>query len=256
MLRDAVEDEEEQGAWWSRTWEERRDEIEAAVGPIQGEVVSFSWQPTPRIPGACALTIPPVARRREWLYLSMGVSQPRSESQDRACRTRGETHSGFGYELGVLTSEAASWAPELLYELITYFTEPPASPLGCGDRIAFGQYAVDGVRHVFVGGVDIEPIGELRGLLVWPYRQRPHFLTSTGKADLLIATGITEGEWSLAKEMSSQHLILLLARCGVGQTTDLARRCVCQSVEAMAAWSDIKTLTADEAWDLAIAAAT
>jgi hypothetical protein len=259
MLRDvAMEKEEDQDAWWSRTWEERRDQIEAAVGSVQDEVVSFSWRRAPRIPGACALTIPPspdVARRQEWLYLSMGVSQPLSESQVRACRTRGENRSGFGYELGVLTSEAALWAPELLYELITYFTEPAASPLGSGDRIAFGLYAVHGVRHVFVGALgDIEPIGELRGLLVWPYRQRPHFLTSTGKADLFIATGITEAEWSLARETSSQHLVLLLARCGIGQTTDLARPCVSRSVEAMAAWSEIQKLTDQEAWNLAIAA--
>jgi hypothetical protein len=249
--------EEHDQDFWARTWQERHDAIEATVGPMHDEVVSFSRRLGHRIPGACAVTVPPVEdgplRRVEWLYLSVGLSQPLSASQARERRQEGENHSGFGYEFGVLTDGDAAWAPELLCELVAYFTEPGARLVGWGDRIAFGLYVIDGARHVLVGGVDDrEQSGELRALLVWPYRRRRHFLTSTGKTDLLIATGITEGEWSLAKATTSQHLLLLLQRGGVGQTTDLTRACVTSNAWAMSAWSDIQKLTAREAWDRAM----
>ncbi len=241
--------------WWQRTWQERHDAIEDALGPIESEVASFSW-PSIRVPGACALTLPPVdvgsLCRPEWLYLSMGMSQPLSTAEDQERRAKREAHSGFGYEFALLADRAAPWAPELLYEMITYFTDPKASVVGWGDRIVFGVYMIDGAQHSLVGAVENrQPIGDLRALLVWPYRRRRHFLTSTGKTDLLVAIGITGGEWELAKSTTSQHLVLLLEQIGIGQKTDLSRICLTRDSAAMAAWSDIKNLDAREAWNRA-----
>lgn len=103
-----------------------------------------------------------------------------------------------------------------------------------------------------VGAVENrKSIGDLRALLLWPYRRQQHFLTSTGKTDLLVATGITGGEWELAKSATSQHLVLLLEKAGVGQTTDLIRTCLTRDSAAMAAWSEIRNLDAREAWNRA-----
>jgi len=191
-------------------------------------------------------------RRSEWLYLSMGLSQPFSAAQDQERRANGEAHSGFGYEFAVLADRAAPWAAELLYEMITYFTEADASVAGWGDRIAFGVYMADGAQHLMIGSVENrQPTGDLRALLVWPYRRRQYFLTSTGKTDVLVATGITAGEWALAKATTSQHLVLLLEQAGIGQKTDLSRSCLTRDPAAMAAWSNIKVLDAGEAWNRA-----
>jgi hypothetical protein len=222
---------------------------------MRDEVVSFSWQPRPRVPGACALTLPPteganLPQRREWLFLTMGMSQPLDGREVRDRRAQGLFHSGLGYELGVLTDAPATWPAKLLYDLITYVTEPDAEGVvGWGDRFALGIYVVDGAEQAFVGAVDLQPIGELRGLLVWPYLPKPFFLTSTGKADVLIATGITQGEWDLAKSTSSPHLLLWLTRMGIGQRTSITRACLTRDPAAMAEWANIRALSNEEAFD-------
>jgi hypothetical protein len=187
--------------FWDRTWRERRDAIEAALGPIEDDVVSFSW-PRPRLPGACAASLPPIdagpRRRSEWLSLSIGLSQPRDAAEVREQRARGVTQSGLGYELGVLTEARVSWSAELLYELVTYFTEPDAR-------------------------------------LVRP--------------TALIATGITKGEWALARSSTSQHLLLLLITMGIGQKTDPERACLTRDASAMTTWGELAKLDAAEAWE-------
>lgn len=205
------------------------------------------------MPGACALTLPPaegenLPQRREWLFLTMGMSQPLDAREVRDRRANGAFHSGRGYEFGVLADAPATWPATLLYDLITYVTEPNAATVGWGDRFAFGIYVVDGAEQAFVGAVDLQPVGELRGLLVWPYLPKPFFLTSTGKADVLIVTGITQGEWDLAKSTSSPHLLLWLTRTGIGQRTSVTRACLTRDPAAMAEWVNIKALSQEEAF--------
>ena len=237
--------------FWARTWQERSDEIEARLGAALDQVVSFSWKPRSRVPGACALTLPPCdgegrPRRSEWLFLTLGMSQPSGSDEVRERRTSGAFHSGHGYELGVLTQDAATWPAKLLYELVTYITEPESVPVGWGHRFAFGFYEVSEVEQVFVGTVDLVPRGELRGLLVWPYLPTPFFLTSTGRADVLIATGITQPEWDLAKATSSPHLLLWFTLMGIGQKTDPKRSCLTRDPSAQATWSRVERMSVEE----------
>lgn len=46
---------------------------------------------------------------------------------------------------------------------------------------------------------------------------------------VVIATGITEREWHVAKETTTVHLLLLLCRSGIGQRTLVNRRCLLDS---------------------------
>jgi hypothetical protein len=231
--------------WWKRSWQDRFDSITASLGPALDEIATLSWANEIRVPGACVLTLPPVIHpsgetiscpiRNQWLHLSMGMSQPVEEFTD-----------GRGYELGVLTADACSWPAELMYDLVTYLTEDDAQSFSWGDRFGFGIYLVDGVEKYWVGGSDLPAIGELRALLIWPYLAKPQVLTSTGAVDLLIATGITQGEWDLAKGTSSAHLLLWLSQQSVGQRTDLARTCLARDQSAMAQWRKVSELNEQE----------
>jgi hypothetical protein len=96
--------------FWERTWQERGDEIRRFFGETEppGMVVSYSWRDRIRLPGACALQLPPVEesrdpmrhRRDEWLYLTLGLSQPLNRAQMEAERAVGKSYSARGFELG------------------------------------------------------------------------------------------------------------------------------------------------------------
>jgi hypothetical protein len=238
--------------FWERTWNERRESAEAAFGASEDMVMSFSWKDRV-IPGACAVTFPPhrgergAAPRNHWLYLTMGLSQPVSAAEVQKRRAQKDGRSGRGYELAIATRDESPWVAEALYELITYFTAPGARAPGIGHRVMFGIYEVAGKQHPFVGGVDQPPVGDLRALLLWPYRVKSFLLTTTGKADVLCATGITGDEWELAKSTSSPHLVLLLDAGHVGQITDLDRMSATRDPDAKKAWDDLRGLTAQEA---------
>jgi hypothetical protein len=238
--------------FWERTWNERRDSAEAVLGPPRDEVLSFRWDDRV-IPGACMLTFPPhrgergAAPRDHWLYLTMGLSQPNSAAEVRERRARKDGRSASGYEFAIATRDESPWVGHALYDLVTYFTQRDARVPGIGDRVTFGVYDVAGERRPLVGGVDQAPVGEMRALLLWPYRVKSFLLTSTGKTDLLCATGITGDEWEIAKATSSQHLLLLLEAAHVGQITDLWRASVTLDPDAMRAWNDLRELTAQEA---------
>jgi hypothetical protein len=227
--------------WWHRTWEERFDELQNALGPANDLVTSFSWKDRIRVPGACAVTLPPQARephrRADWLYVSFGLSQPPNPEEVRERKAKRDFHSGRGYELAVLSADAAPWAPGALYDLLTRLTELRAAAPVSGDMIPFGRKLSRSARY----------------LLLWPYRPRPLFITSTGRVDVLVATGVTDAERGLAQARSAAHLVLLLARCGVGQRTDLHRPCVTTDSSAMAAWHEIAELDNDLAMKNAMA---
>jgi len=87
--------------FWKRTWQERSDILKLAYGDTSPPetVISFSWRDRIRCPGACALALPPVEasrdpvrhRRDDWLYLTMGLSQPVDLEQLQAEREAGKS---------------------------------------------------------------------------------------------------------------------------------------------------------------------
>jgi hypothetical protein len=165
--------------FWERTWKERNDVIRHAFGETEppGTVVSYSWKDRIRLPGVCALQLPPVEEagdpvrhaRDEWLYLTVGLSQPLDAEQARIERAAGKKYSARGIELALLTESHSHWAFEALYWLLTHITD--GEEIAWGDRFPFGFVRrADGTLGACAGntrGIALE--GEIRALLFWPY---------------------------------------------------------------------------------------
>jgi hypothetical protein len=239
--------ESEYEQWFMRTFEERENALDEWFGKShppgcpQGHVVSFhicgSGNHQTLIPGACAHVCPPRVRgheprpitRGDWLYVSVGLSQPAGpedqpwDNSDRGCRL-----SGHGVEFAICVPEASNWPASFLAELLGYAARQ--SPVYQGHRIPFGLYQAASEQTQWFVGFDkdlgIKPVGPIRALLFWPLLCAPRwFTTSTGNFELLCATTITQSEWEYARQTSSAHLLLLLCEAGIGQTSFTQREC-------------------------------
>ena len=129
-------------SFWEHTWQERADAIKLAYGEtLPADMVkSFSWSDNPfRCPGACALCFPPIAecrdpvrhRRDDWLYLTMGLSQPHDKKQVERERAASKSYSAFGMEFAFIVPQQADWPAEALYYFMTYMTD--------GEYIKWGE---------------------------------------------------------------------------------------------------------------------
>jgi hypothetical protein len=242
--------------YWERTWQEREDEIRRRFGTSDppGNVYPYSW-PDIRLPGACSLVFPPVASRSshspwphlrpEWLYLTLGLTQPLDEEQVKRARAAGKKYSHYGFELGFLTRERCEWPINALYGFLSHITE--GAEIEWGDRFAFGLCRrEDGSFYSYTGLAEelgLTPFGSIRAVLFWPYLlPDAHFVTQTGKAMIFIATGITQDEWELAKATSTPQLLLLLCRAGVGQRTDLNRSSILIDPHWRSEWGRIDAI--------------
>jgi hypothetical protein len=247
--------------FWGRTWKEREDEVRRLFGDTEppGYVTSYSWDDL-RLPGGCALAFPPVAdnsdlrgawhKRDHWLHLSLGLTQPLSKKHFLEGKQAGKEYSSFGFEFGILTDEKADWAFETLYALMTLLTD--GVDLKWGDRLAFGFHEIaPGKLSVFSGQASeagVQPVGTIRALVFWPYLfPDAAFTTSTGRAMIYIATGITEEEWLMTKETTTPQLLLLLCKAGVGQRTQLQRPSVLSDPRWRGEWERIKGIGGEAA---------
>jgi hypothetical protein len=243
--------------FWERTWKERADAIQTAFGETEpmGTVVSFSWNDRIRLPGACALQLPPCDERRDpvrhrrsdWLYLTMGLSQPLDKRQVTEERAAGKSYSARGFELAFLTKSKESWPTQALYWFLTHITD--GEEIAWGDRfpMGFGR-RTDGSLAPYVGNTEgHDLVNQIRAVLFWPYLfPDGRFITSTGKFLVLVATGITGTEWQLAKETTTAHLLLLLCRAGVGQRTIPERTCLLSEAQWKAEWDRIAARPPEE----------
>lgn len=225
--------------FWERTWAERSEAVGLAFGGTAppGEVYSFSWEDEIRCPGACAIAFPPVGASRDpirherpdWLYLTLGLSQPLDREQVERERAAGKSYSSHGIEFAFVVERESSLALFALKNFIEYQTD--GEQIEWGHRFPFGFYLDEnGERQSFTGpGWDhgFEPVGEIRAVLFWPLLHPDAVLqTSTGKFLILVATGITAAEWDFAKRTTSAHMLLLLVRAGIGQRTMPDRGCL------------------------------
>jgi hypothetical protein len=247
--------------FWERIWKEREDEVCRRFGPTDPPnwVHSFSWNDL-RLPGGCALVFPPVEKgndprgawheRNHWLYLTLGLTQPLNQQQMQKDRDAGRQYSSYGFELGILTDEKCDWPTQALYLFATHVTE--GVQLKWGDRFGFGLRKTDaGDLAPFAGratSLGLQPASELRAMLFWPYLLKDSsFVTSTGKAMIFVATGITEDEWALAKATTTAHLLLLLCHAGIGQRTIPERQSVLSELQWRQEWRRIESLGGEQA---------
>jgi hypothetical protein len=228
--------------FWEQTWRERSQELERVFGQTEppDTVTAFTWNESFLCPGACALTLPPIEasrdplrqQRNDWLYLSLGLSQPLDRKQVAEERAAGKSFSAFGIEFAIVTPTAGPWASEVLDYLVRYVVA--GDDIQWGDRFPFGFHRrASGELGAYTGnitGTEIVSVNHLRALVFWPLLfPDSTVLTSTGKFLLMAATGITQGEWDYAKQTTSAHLLLLLCRSGIVQRTLPSRRCLMQT---------------------------
>jgi hypothetical protein len=173
----------------------------------------------------------------------MGLSQPLDQKQVDAARDAGKSHSSYGFELGFIVPNQSDWPAAALREFITHITD--GVHIKWGDRFPFAL--VQRPDRSLVGvtcspeELGLAPIGNIRAVVFWRYLFPDWtFVTSTGKFFVLIATGITEREWQLAKETRSEHLLLLLCRAGIGQRTIIDRGCLLDDPRWQEEWEMIK----------------
>ena len=157
--------------YWEETWEERAESIKRAYGAPwpPDTVVSFSWRDRIGFPGACALRLPPIEAsrdpvrylREDWLYLTMGLSQPLDEAQVERKRAAGKKCSSYGIELGFVVADQSDWASTALYGFMTHILHEVQ--INWGDRFALGFSKTEGDKlGVFTGhpgDLDITPFG-------------------------------------------------------------------------------------------------
>ncbi len=240
MARD--EAHERAKRWWNETFAERRRAIEsvygrsgadpAAAAPARAERARFRWDDVV-ITGGSALTFPPAPGEADaaesppaWSFVTLGLTQPEPAGWADEMRGGDPELSGYRAELVMLTRERADWPLLLVRQLMWYVRKH--RPINPGDRMAFGaERASDGTIDANIGDQEADGVpllGPMRGLLFWPHLAvRPTIAVSTGPFELLVATAITAPEWEFAKRLTSEHLLLLLYRCGVGQVSALSR---------------------------------
>jgi hypothetical protein len=189
-------------------------------------------------------------QRTDWLYLTLGLARPLDKAQLRCEREAGKAYSSYGFELGLVTKDPYSWATQLLYLFLTHVTD--GVQIKWGDRFAFGLREVGDTKlEPYTGNAEelgFSPFGELRAVLFWPFLfPEASFITSTGKAEIFIATGITQDEWKAAKDTTTAQLLLLLCRAGIWQRTDPVRQSVFNEDRWRVQWREIVAMGGEEA---------
>lgn len=236
--------------WWEKKWREREDALIEVFGESwppgapEGHVLSLQMMhpqewPDVAIPGACIQVFPPVPqgshptrlRRSDWLYLTLGLSQPPAPDELAPQRSRDDLQnlSWYGAEFGILLEVPENWVFSYLQEVMGYTLSE--SPVRGGHRIPFGFTLTNSNdRTWFMGDpsdLGVSALDETRAMIFWPYLGPAGlFLTSTGSFEILIGTSITGDEWAYAKETSSAHLLWLLCQAGIVQRTIFGRRSV------------------------------
>ena len=263
---------------WERTFQEREDEFSRLFGPShppgarEDHVISLNLafpedHPGVGLPGACVEVYRPDpvpahadrVPRADWMYLTHGLSQPPGRGGGWGgvglAREDARGLSGYGAEFAVLLREPQQWVPLYLRELMAYVYT--TAPVRGGHRVPFGWYALpsgertSGERTWFFGSPeepDVRPLDDTRAMVFWPMLGPVgRVTTSTGTLDLLVGTSITGGEWQLAKQTTSAHLLLLLCRAGVGQRSVFGRRSVTDDPRLAREWESISRLSSDDA---------
>jgi hypothetical protein len=211
-------------------------------GASEGATLPFPAALEDAIPGGVVHAYPPDEERgrASWLFVTAGVSTP----------PPGRTGRWLGTEFAVETPGFADWAPGLLFQLAGYANIFRERDLGAGDRfpVCFGQPGRGAEPFLFEllpAGVD--RVTATAAVVLWPLAALPERTLAGGdRLALLQATTITAGELALAEATSTAHLLLLLARLGLGRASDPLRPCATTHARFAAEWERAARLSYSE----------
>ncbi|MFN6107423.1 MAG: hypothetical protein ACK5EA_23625 [Planctomycetaceae bacterium] len=225
---------------WKNRWEERGLAVQRVLGETipPGSVTPFSWKEY-ILPGACALAFGPKREGDDFLYMTLGLSQP-LQSTDKA----------FPWEFSVRTRRHEEWPSDLLYQLLTQWLWEKGD-MGFGYHLPF-MFFTDREGKLWSGISEdvtgLKVVGTIRGLYLWTDERRVTFEASSGDFGLLSVVGVTEDEDLLAKSTTPAHLMLLLRRMGISQTCDPYRRSVLSMSGVTDRWRFIESMSHDDAF--------
>lgn len=226
---------------WKLRWEERIQAVQSVLGETDPPRVvhPFAWREYV-LPGACALTFAPNDCRNDYLYMTLGLSQPLLPSDP-----------GYPWEFAIRAATQCTWPADLLYQLITQF-------LFSNGDMDYGYYFPLSFLHdnggrLYAGLADdstgVKRIGSIHGMYLWVDELGTQFTTSSGGFRLLTVVGVTEDEDRLAQEATPAHLMLLFRILEVTQLCDPTRQSVLKEPGASFEWSKLCDLSEEEVFD-------
>jgi hypothetical protein len=226
---------------WKARWEERGLAVQRVLGDTipPGSVRPFSWK-NYVLPGACALTFGTTRGRKEFLCMTLGLTQP-LQLGDKA----------YPWEFSIRTTTLEEWPCDLLYQLLTQWLWEKGE-MGFGYHLPF-VFFKDRDGKLWSGISDdvsgLNVVGTIRGLYLWTDERRLSFKASSGDFGLLSVVGVTDDEDRLANSTTPAHLMLLLRRMGISQICDPYRHSVLSLPGASDQWRRIESMPHDDAFD-------
>ena len=178
----------------------------------------------------------PAGTREHYLDITLGMSQPIAS---------GRTASQW--EFAVYSLMRKRWQPQLLYDLVTHFIVEDEEPAE-GDwlPLVFFEDHKGSMACGLTEKPTKSPIGEIRGLYLWPDYHTPAFPLSTGRFRLMVAVAVTKDEDEAAREASPPHLLALLRRLGLGLFSDPFRKSAFTLRNAAEYWRIVRRRTRAE----------
>jgi tetratricopeptide (TPR) repeat protein len=233
-----------------RAWREREEGLVSFYGSTR----HLEVRPDVRLqlPGMKVLVSTPGAggpgaRELAHAFVTHGLTQA------AAARPRPEPttppRSGYGWELALEVATDEEWVPLLLGLLASYALESKP-PLDAGHRVGCFLARHEGKILPFLGlpsQHNVRREGTAAAVLLWPdLYTSADFEASSGDFGVLLGTMVTEEEWKLAQGKNTLHVLLLLARMGVGQRSDPYRKSVTADYEGQQEWREIAKLEVND----------
>lgn len=164
---------------------------------------------------------PPNSRRKTWLYVSSGMSNPWEIDPSEYSE---DEYSGLGTEFVMETPEESAWAIRILQNMVAYNILLSCHRLGDNPLLDYGH------RIPLNASITSDFESRLRNLIITkPSHYHASFVLKSGKVDFLHFMGITDAELAYAKSNGSDVLVEKLKEANVYPLTDPHRGSVIEA---------------------------
>ena len=212
--------------WFEAAWAQREDDVYASlfgslgpgIYPLDDHLFNDTFdRPAvdPRWLTIGAFESPPTPSRKNWVYVSSGLSNAWEDKQPDP-----ESWSGLGTELVMQCSQQSPWALTLIRRLIAYQL-----------LLSVGHFKGREPLHFWdrmpVGGPIDARASELRALLFAPSTEFPGVQhLRSGKFEFLQVIGLAESELLYGRQHGYEELHAELVKRGAAPVVDFERDAV------------------------------
>lgn len=157
----------------------------------------------------------PNTKRKTWLYVSSGMSNPWEKEPSEYTE---EEYSGLGVEFVMETPEESSWAIRILQDMVAYNILLSCGRMGEKPLLDYGD------RIPLKNSITPDFESKIRNLIITkPSHYQSSFVLKSGKVDFLHFLGITDAELVFGKSNGSDVLVERLKQANVYPLTDPCR---------------------------------